>query len=225
MKRILVVAAHSDDEALGCGGTIIAQTELGAEVTVMFLTDGVGARNSKGADRQVLRRSKASRKAGKIMGVQNIVQLDFPDNKLDSLPILEVVQSIEPIVAEIQPSVILTHSVHDLNVDHRVCHKAVLTATRPQPSHHVRKILGFEVPSSTEWSFSAPGFFANCFVDISSQLETKLKALGAYDEEMRDAPHPRSIGSVEALARWRGATVGCAAAEAFSVIRIIAQEI
>lgn len=225
MKRILVVAAHADDEALGCGGTIAAEAEKGSDVTVMFLTNGVGARNVEPSDPAIARRAEASRRSGNILGVKGIVQQNFPDNRLDSVPLLDVVKSIESVVAEFQPSVILTHFSGDLNVDHRICHTAVVTATRPQPGHCVSTILAFEVASSTEWAFSPAGFAANYFVDISRQLEKKLKALDAYHEEMRANPHPRSAGSIEALARWRGSTVGCAAAEAFSVVRAIAKEI
>ena len=225
MKRILVVAAHSDDEALGCGGTIAAQVENGAEVSVIFLTNGVGARAASSTDPDIVRRVEASRRAASILGIKQIVQRDFPDNRLDSLPLLDVVESIEPVIAELQPSVILTHHANDLNIDHRVCHQAVLTACRPQPGHPVRTILGFEVASSTEWAFSAPAFMPNCFVDISAHLDKKLQALDAYREEMRPAPHPRSASSVEALARWRGATVGSVAAEAFSVVRMIVKEL
>lgn len=225
MKHILIVAAHSDDEALGCGGTIAAQVELGAEVTVMFLTDGVGARQVNSLEPGVVHRAEASRKAGDILGVKGIVQRDFPDNRLDSVPMLDIVKSIEPVIADLKPSIILTHFADDLNVDHRVCHQAVLTACRPQPGHPVRTILGFEVPSSTEWAFSAPAFAPNYFVDISEHLPHKLRALDAYHEEMRPPPHPRAATSVEALARWRGATAGCAAAEAFTVIRTMVQEI
>lgn len=191
----------------------------------MFLTNGVGARNPEQDDPGARRRAKAARRAGDILGVGRIVQRDFPDNRLDSVPLLDIVQAIEPVIAEVEPAVILTHSADDLNVDHRVCHQAVLTACRPQPGHPVRTILGFEVTSSTEWAFSAPAFAPNYFVDIGAQLDQKLKALDAYSEEMRPAPHPRSAESVAALARWRGATVGCTAAEAFSVVRMITKEI
>ncbi|MEQ5801954.1 PIG-L deacetylase family protein [Halomonas sp. H10-9-1] len=224
MKRILVIAAHSDDEVLGCGGSIAAQVDQGAEVSVVFLTNGVGARNTD-SNSAIERRMEASRNAGKILGVKEITQRNFPDNRLDSIPLLDIVQSIEPVIADLCPSVILTHHAHDLNIDHRVCHQAVLTACRPQPKHPVKTILGFEVASSTEWAFSAPAFVPNYYVDISSQLDKKLRALDAYREEMRPAPHPRSASSVEALARWRGATVGCSAAEAFSVVRMISGDI
>lgn len=225
MKRILVVTAHSDDEALGCGGTIAAHAQQGYLITVVFLTNGVGARNVDGQDPDVLRRVAASRAACKVMGVSRIEQLGFPDNRLDSVPLLDVVQAIEPIIADVKPSIILTHYADDLNVDHRICHQAVLTACRPQPGDAVKTILGFEVASSTEWAFSSPAFEPNYFVDISETLETKFRALDAYHEEMRAAPHPRSRTSIEALARWRGATVGCDAAEGFTVVRIITKEI
>lgn len=225
MKRILVVAAHSDDEALGCGGTIAAHAQQGHVITVVFLTNGVGARNVDGQDPDVLRRVAASRAACEVMGVSRIEQLGFPDNRLDSVPLLDVVQAIEPIISDVKPSIILTHFADDLNVDHRICHQAVLTACRPQPGDAVKTILGFEVASSTEWAFSSPAFEPNYFVDISQTLETKFRALDAYHEEMRAAPHPRSRTSIEALARWRGATVGCDAAEGFTVVRIIAKEV
>jgi len=225
MKKMLVIAAHSDDEVLGCGGTIAEQASRGTEIFVIFLTNGVGARNVEPDDPRVVRRAEAARKAGDILGIKEIIQLDYPDNRLDSLPLLDIVQSIETVIAEFEPSVILTHFANDLNVDHRICHQAVLTACRPQPGHPVRTILGFEVASSTEWTFSAPAFVPNFFVDITAHLDKKLQALDTYREEMRPAPHPRSVNSIEALVRWRGATVGCDAAEAFSVIRMITQEI
>ena len=224
MKRIIVVAAHPDDEALGCGGTIAAEAREGAEVTVVFMTNGVGARHTREQDSQVSRRLAASRAACEILGVSRVEQLDFPDNRLDRVPLLDIVQAIEPIISDTTPSVVLTHYAYDLNVDHRVCHQAVLTACRPQAGHSVKTILSFEVASSTEWAFSSRGFQPNYFVDISSSLETKLRALDAYSEEMRAAPHPRSPGGIEALARWRGATVGCHEAEAFSVVRMIVKE-
>ncbi|MGM0695002.1 MAG: PIG-L deacetylase family protein [Pseudomonadota bacterium] len=224
-KSVLVIVAHSDDEALGCGGSIAAQTDRGKEVNVVFLTNGVGSRNTDKSAPSIERRLEASRKAGEVLGVKEITQFDFPDNRLDSVPLLDIVQAIEPVISDLRPSVILTHHAHDLNVDHRVCHQAVLTACRPQPGHSVKTILGFEVASSTEWAFSAPAFVPNYYVDISTQLEKKLQALDAYREEMRPAPHPRSASSIEALARWRGAIVGCTAAEAFSVIRMVAKDI
>lgn len=224
MRNILVVAAHSDDEALGCGGTIAAHAAAGEAVHALFLTNGVGARAATTSSLEANRRRIAAAEAGKILGISSTVHFDFPDNRLDTVSLLDVIQAVENVVQDVQPEMIYTHHADDLNVDHRVCHQAVVTACRPQPGAGVSSIFGFEVASSTEWAFSSPAFDPRHFVDISDHLGTKLQALGAYDEEMRPPPHPRSARSIEALARWRGATVGCIAAEAFSVIRQIVKE-
>lgn len=221
MRNTLVVAAHPDDEALGCGGTIASLVAAGNHVHVVFLTDGVGARATKASSPEANRRREAAVAAGRILGVSSAVHLDFPDNRLDTVALIDVVQAVERIVRDIRPDTIYTHHADDLNIDHRVCHQAVLTACRPQPGHMVKAIFGFEIASSTEWAFSSPAFDPRYFVDITDHLDTKLESLAAYQDEMRPAPHPRSAASIDALAHWRGATVGYEAAEAFSVVRQI----
>jgi LmbE family N-acetylglucosaminyl deacetylase len=128
-----------------------------------------------------------------------------------------VAQSIEELISRHRPDTVFTHHAGDVNVDHRLTHEAVVVACRPQPDATVRTLLSFEVPSSTEWQppGSAIAFAPNWFVDVSDTLEIKLAALDAYQAEMRAWPHPRSREGVLHLARWRGATVGVAAAEAF----------
>ncbi len=225
--NILVIAAHPDDEALGCGGTIARYAAEGYAVHLAFLADGVGARDARGTElsqqqREALdRRQVAARKAADILGADSVSFDDLPDNQLDSVPLLDIAQRVEALTAKHLPSIVLTHHAGDLNVDHRRVHQAVITACRPQRSHCVRTLLAFEVPSSTEWQPPGSGvaFEPNWFVDISDTLEKKCAALDAYHEEMRDWPHPRSLEAVEHLARWRGATVGCEAAEAFVVLR------
>ena len=130
---------------------------------------------------------------------------------------------VEQHIREISPETVYTHHAGDLNIDHRRTHEATLTACRPQSSHPVTRMLAFETPSSTEWQqpSGALSFSPNWFVDISSTLESKMLALKAYSQEMRPWPHPRSYQGVEHLARWRGATVGCDAAEAFMLVREI----
>lgn len=224
MRDILVVAAHPDDEALGCGGTIASLVAAGNRVHVVFLTDGVGARAKQDSSPEANRRRESAVAAGRILGITSAVHLEFPDNRLDTVALIDVVQALEQVVHDTRPETIYTHHADDLNIDHRICHQAVLTACRPQPGHVVRAIFGFEVASSTEWSFSSPAFDPRYFVDIADHLDTKLKSLAAYQEEMRPAPHPRSTASIKALAHWRGAVVGCESAEAFSVIRQIVKE-
>jgi LmbE family N-acetylglucosaminyl deacetylase len=167
-------------------------------------------------------RESASSCAMNVLGVKDVRQSKFPDNKMDSVPLLDIVKDIEAVISDLSPNIVYTHFAHDLNVDHRVTHSAVMTACRPQSWSSVKKILSFEVLSSTEWnSPSQPNFIANYIVDISTFWEKKLTALKCYDEEMREYPHSRSYRTVEALATLRGATNGFEKAEAFFVERIL----
>lgn len=227
---ILIVAAHPDDEALGCGGTMAKLASAGAAVHVAFLADGVSARSSREAvellpeqGHKLDARRAAAHQAGDVLGAATVSFDDLPDNRLDSIPLLEITQRVEVLIARHRPTMVLTHHAGDLNIDHRRVHQAVVTACRPQRGHPVRTLLTFEVPSSTEWQPPASGavFAPNWFVDISETLDRKLKALDAYAAELRDWPHPRSRQGVEHLARWRGATVGCEAAEAFMLARAL----
>jgi len=219
-KKILIVAAHPDDEALGCGGTISRLAADGCQIHVVFLADG---ETSRGEHANIENRDVAALRAAKILGLQSPVFLGLPDNQLDSLPLLEVVQKLEPEIERIAPHVIYTHHGNDLNIDHRITHQAVLTASRPQPGSPVKSIYGFETPSSTEWASpeTALAFRPTRFVNIADQLQKKLDALKCYEKEMRPFPHARSFDAVAALARLHGASVGVEAAEAFSVIREI----
>jgi LmbE family N-acetylglucosaminyl deacetylase len=217
----LVVAAHPDDEVLGCGGTLARMASRGHPVHVLLLADGETSRATgaqpRGGRNRLAKRRKAAEAAGEILGLSSLQLLDLPDNRLDSLALLDVVQQVEAVVQRYRPAIVLTHHAGDVNIDHRVAHDAVIAACRPQPGHSVRTLLFFEVPSSTEWRppSSAPPFDPNWFVDISATLRKKLQALEAYEAEMRPFPHPRSVEAVKALAKWRGASMGMVAAEAF----------
>ncbi|MAM33932.1 MAG: GlcNAc-PI de-N-acetylase [Micavibrio sp.] len=222
VNKILVVAAHPDDEVLGCGGTIARHVSQSDLVKVIFLTDGESARDNF-KDTDVSERRQSAVKAREILGIEDIYWADFPDNKMDSVPLIEIVKKIESVIKIFQPSIIYTHHAHDLNIDHRRACQAVITACRPQFNHSVKEIYSFEVLSSTEWQIQSPShvFCANLIVDISDQIDTKMKAIEAYSQEMREHPHSRSREAIKALASLRGATHGCSFAEAFSVIRII----
>ncbi len=230
MRSVLVIAAHPDDEVLGCGGTIAKLVRGGATVNVAFLADGVAARGSGGVEADQARagelaaRRTAAHEACGILGAKIVSFGDGPDNRLDTLALLDVIKPIETLIRAHLPDTILTHHGGDLNVDHRRAHEAVATACRPQRGHSVRTLLSFEVPSSTEWQLpgSAAPFAPNWFVDIGAELKLKLAAVQAYAQEMRPWPHPRSPEAIEHLARWRGATVGAYAAEAFMLGRLLA---
>ncbi len=215
-ERVLVIAAHPDDEVLGCGGTIAWHAARGDQVHVAIMAQGLFSRGTPAeAEQQALR--TACETANGILGVTSLECFDLPDNRLDSLDLLDIVQKVEALVQRYQPGIVYGHWSGDVNIDHRLLHEVVVTACRPQPGHPVHTLLFFEVASSTEWQVphSAPAFLPNWFSDISQTLDTKLRALEAYAMEMRAWPHPRSVRALEHLARWRGATVGVEAAEAF----------
>lgn len=226
MNRILILASHPDDEVLGCGGTIAGLASQGAFVHVAFLADGVlsRAKDTEAQQEELLVRRAAAKKACDILGVRSISFSDFPDNRMDTVALLDITKVLEGLIAEYQPDTVFTHHAGDVNIDHCRTHEAVVTACRPQPGHPVKTLLCFEVPSSTEWQLpgSAPAFAPNWFVDITDTLDSKLMALEAYAAELRDWPHPRSRKAVEHLAHWRGATVGVDAAEAFMLGRQLA---
>ena len=218
--NVLIVAAHTDDEALGCGGTIAKHVANGDIVSAIYMADGVSSRNEVGENEFSVRMA-ATENAQRVLGITDSHYLGFADNKMDSLPLLDIVQPLEAIVEKIEPDIIYTHHLGDLNIDHRITHQAVLTACRPLPSSRLRAIYAFEVLSSTEWTMggTANAFHPQKFVDITNFLEVKKQALFCYAEEMRPFPHARSHEMVESLAKLRGGTVGMMAAEAFVVIR------
>jgi LmbE family N-acetylglucosaminyl deacetylase len=214
-RTVLVVAAHSDDEVLGCAGTLLYHQARGDKIFLMFLTNGVGARGSNiGAEK----RANASRVVANRLGGIIHTQLDFPDNRMDSIPILEIIKKIELVAKAVNPDIVYTHYPNDLNVDHKICSEAVLVAFRPLPNSDCVHILSFEVASSTEWAVEKQ-FQPNHFVNISQFLEKKKSLLKEYSDEIRDYPHSRSLLAIESLARWRGASVGVEAAEAFVSLR------
>ena len=222
---ILVVAAHPDDEVLGCGASVAKWADAGKEVHVVILAEGAtsrdSARNPESRIEELSTLEKSAQSAGKILGVTSVRLLNFPDNRMDSLDRLDVIKTVEEQIELVKPETVVTHHSGDINIDHQITHQAVVTACRPQPRESVRRLLVFEVPSSTEWQppNTSPVFRPNWFEDVSKTLESKLQALEIYAEEMRTWPHSRSLQAVEHLARWRGSTVGCEAAEAFILLR------
>lgn len=218
---VLVVAAHTDDEALGCGGTIARHVAEGDMVYAVFMADGVSSRTaSDQAD--FARRMQAAENAKVILGIKEHFYLGLPDNRMDSIPLIDVVQKLEPIIEKVKPNIVYTHHHGDLNVDHRITHQAVMTACRPLPGSSVRAMYAFEVMSSTEWATpTQEPFLPNYFVDISAHLRIKNDALDAYQVEMRKAPHSRSMQHLSSLSSHRGQTVGVLAAEAFISIRVV----
>jgi N-acetylglucosamine malate deacetylase 1 len=224
-QNVLVVAAHPDDEVLGCGGTIAHHADAGDVIQVLIVAEGATSRQEQRdrgkAAEEISSLAKAAKTAGATLGSVGVELLNLPDNRLDTLDRLDLIKLIEERIALHQPHVVYVHHAGDVNVDHRRLHEAVITACRPIPGHSVRRLLSYEVASSTEWQppGSAQAFQPNWFVDITAQWTRKRQALEAYAAEMRPWPHARSIEALEHLTRWRGAQVGVEAAEAFCLLR------
>lgn len=224
MMKILIIAAHPDDEVLGCGGTI-ARFAPGNNVTTLILGEGITSRDisKQEQDQKLTTLRNHCKKANSLLGVKKVFFEHFPDNKFDSIPLLEIVKPIENIIKKIRPDTIFTHHHGDLNIDHRITQQAVLTATRPFGTNQVKKILSFEVLSSTEWNFqnTTTVFVPNSWMNISDTIYTKLDAMEIYTSELCDYPHPRSIEGIKILAAKRGLEVGFPYAEAFNLLRSI----
>ena len=223
-KCILVVAAHPDDEILGCGGTMNRLALEGVDVYTLILSAGKASRNGVDLAGEQEKLRVELEKANDILGVSKVFTADFPDNAFDSVALLEIVKKIEEVKEEVQPDIVFTHHAGDMNIDHQLTHKAVLTATRPMVSETVRDVYAFEITSSTEWNaFDRENLFlANVFVDITENMDAKIEAMAAYESELRDYPHPRSLRHLEELAKIWAVKVGVeGCAEAFSLVRRI----
>jgi len=219
---ILCVAAHPDDEVLGIGGTLARHAAKGADVHVCILSDGVTSRynDEDAAAEEIRRRRDRARRACDALGA-SVSLYGFPDNSFDTVPLLDVVQTIEAEVDDHDPDVVYTHHYGDLNVDHELACRATVTATRPLKDSDVDRVLAFETLSASEWAVPKPdnAFQPTTFVDVDDQLETKLEALSAYEGELRDPPHPRTVETVRKNAEVWGAKSGLDAAEPFELLR------
>jgi LmbE family N-acetylglucosaminyl deacetylase len=223
-KRLLIVAAHPDDEILGCGGTVARLVDEGYQAYSMVLGEGITSRDNK---RDQERRAEAIKqlkkqvyRAGKIVGIKEAVAHDFPDNRFDTLPFLDIVKVIEKFKNRVRPDLIFTHFEKDLNIDHRITYQAVVTATRPLPGEPVRAIYSFEILSSTEWNCPL-SFSPDAFFDIEKGINRKIQAMREYKSELRDFPHPRSLKGIKLNAEYWGMLMGLKYAEAFKLVRAI----
>jgi LmbE family N-acetylglucosaminyl deacetylase len=218
VRHALVIAAHPDDEVLGVGGTIPLIVRRGGDVTILLLTDGSTSQYPDD-DRAVAEKREQARTAASRLGSSSLIHWDYPDMRLDEVSHPELNRAISAVIDERGVDTVFVHHRGDVNRDHREAHESTLVAARPTPDSPVRRILAYEVNSSTEWgSRSVPGFQPNVYVDISTTLELKTHALAAYPGELREHPHPRSIEAVTDRARVRGSEVGLVYAEAFELL-------
>jgi len=214
--KVLVVAAHPDDEILGCGATMALHALQGHEVHHLILATGLSSRGDTSCV-QIDELRRASQLAATSLGVTQVIHADFPDNSMDDVPLINIVKYIESFFGRFNPDIIYTHFPYDLNVDHQLVSRAVITAARPTVECSVSEIRFFEIMSSTEWAnpLLNGAFTPNIYVNVQSTIQKKLDALNFYSDEMRTFPHPRSCENVLAKAKVRGAESGYMYSEAF----------
>ena len=219
-RKVLVVAAHPDDEVLGVGGTVARHVIEGDTVNALLLGEGITSRGTSDTTNELTQLHEATKAAALVLGINEVKNLALPDNRLDSNDLLDIIRLVEEAVSKFEPDTKYTHFGGDLNIDHRITHSAVLTACRPTPSSTVNRIYAFETLSSTEWGLDNFGrqFRPRKYVDISQTMSAKVDALACYKSEIRSFPHARSIEAVEALALLRGSQVGLPKAEAFEIL-------
>ena len=224
-KKILVLVSHPDDEVLGLGGTIHQCTsENNSQVRVVILSNGVGSRKKIVNKKEIENKLINTNKAAKILGVNKTKIYDLPDNRFDSVDLLDIIKIVESEMDDFDPDIILTHHEMDLNIDHRILFQAVITAARPMQDSKSVMIMTFETPSSTEWQVqnSHTAFHPNFYQMISkTDIVAKQQAIKSYKTEYRSYPHPRSTKALEIIARRWGTVIGVEYAEAFKIIRLI----
>ena len=215
--KTLVIACHPDDEVLGMGGTIQKLSESG-EVFLNILTVG----SEEDYTEEVLQEKKREcLKASNLLGIKEVFFFGFPTLKLDTLPQLAINRKIEDLIKQVQPEQVFTHYYGDVNRDHQIAFACTLTATRPSSAPFIRKIVCYEVMSSTEWGNPSNHFMPNMFVDITHYLDKKIEALKIYKTEECHNHNPRSPEKVRLFSMSRGANIMVEAAEAFQIVRAI----
>ena len=228
-KRILVVVAHPDDELLGLGATMHKLIhEYNCKVRAVILGEGITSRSNERDPEKWSEELKTHRlnieEARKAIGYESVGIYDFPDNRFDTVALLDIIKVVENEKENFQPEIVFTHHGGDVNIDHQRTFEAVMTATRPMEDEVVKGVISFETPSGTEWIASSDPrkFSPNLFIEVSEEnLNAKINGMESYQFEKRKYPHPRSPEALMILAQYRGIIVGKKFAEAFEIIRSI----
>lgn len=218
VTRVAVIGAHPDDELLGAGATLARHVRAGAKVHAVVVSDGA---RSRYPDEMKVTLEKDARRAAETIGLTSISLLGLPDQRLDTVPVIELTQLIETVLDDVGPQVVYTHFPDDVNTDHGLVARAAWTACRPYSRERLCRFAVFETPSSTEWAWPTDGtsLQPNLFVDVTDTLNVKIAAMECYETELRDYPHPRSSRALRERAAFWGSQVGCLAAEPFRILR------
>jgi LmbE family N-acetylglucosaminyl deacetylase len=223
-KTILIVAAHPDDEVLGCFATVAKLIKEGYKAYTLILGEG---KTSRDDNREVENKrdeiellNSEIQNANKVIGIKKVFIESFPDNRFDSVDLLDIVKVITNVKDEVKPDIIFTHYEHDLNIDHQITYKAVITATRPMEDEYVKEIYSFEILSSTEWNYPL-SFSPDTYFNIEETIYLKIKSMNEYKSELCNFPHPRSLEGIKLNAKYWGMRVGKKYIEAFKTIRKI----
>ena len=223
-KKILIVVAHPDDEVLGCFGTVARLIQEGYEAYTLILGEGKTSRDEKRVTSNKINEleilNEEIKCANNIIGIKKVFVESFPDNRFDSVDLLDIVKVITKIKDIVKPDIIFTHFENDLNIDHQITYQAVITATRPMENESVKEIYSFEVLSSTEWNYPL-SFSPNTYFDITNTIDLKIQAMEEYNSELCQYPHPRSLEGIELHSKHLGMQVGKKYIEAFKLIRSI----
>ena len=226
-KKIAVIAAHPDDEILGCGATLKKLSLRGCEIYVLILSEGItsrgNVRNRKTDKTKLDKLRQNCHQANQTVGAKNVIMKQYPDNRFDSIDLLDIIKEIEEFLSNFPSDIVFTHHRGDLNIDHQITNRAVVTACRPVALSSPDLILCFDILSSTEWYFGSREnrFAPNLFVDVGDTIEDKVKALACYESEIKPFPFARSLESIRIQAKHYGQMINVEAAEAFEIIRAI----
>ena len=218
MNKILVVAPHPDDETLGSGGTLLKHRSSGDEIHWLILTN-ISTKKGWKIEKVNLRQEEI-KKVSKAYGFKSIHKLDFPTMKLDSIPMSTLVEKVSNIISKIRPHIIYLNDENDIHTDHQISFKASMSSVKSFRHPYIQRILMYETLSETEFTAPLEGnaFQPNVFVDITEFFEQKCEIMSEYGDEVMDPPYPRSLDTIESLAKYRGSRIGVNYAEAFSLL-------
>lgn len=220
-KRILFIATHPDDETLGCGGTILKYKTNGNQIYWLIVTC---AYEKYGFAKELIENRKSEiHEVGLRYGFEKTFELEYPTTLLDIIAIRDIVKSIDSVVREVKPDILYVPNGNDVHSDHRLTFNAVWSCTKSFHFPYIREIYAYETVSETEFSPPLPdcGFMPNAFSDITDYFREKIKIMEIYKSEVKPHPFPRSEKNLEALATFRGATIGVKYAEAFMCLKRI----